>query len=558
MLASTLTFSQWNVINSGTTNSLYSVHFPSINIGYAVGFEKILKTTNEGLTWTTDSTLSGKTLRSVFFVNDTLGYTVGNNGLILYTNNGGITWINQTIGTTYNLNAVFFLNSNNGFAVDDSGTVFSTIDGGNNWTIPSGIGIKLNSLCFSNSSNGFSVGDYGVIFESTTGGASWMYYPTGVTQSLRSVNFANSSNGFIVGDAGVMFKTTNGGSNWVQCFGIGNINLNSVGFYPATSYGYIVGDGGNIFYSNNGGSSWTVDQSCTTNNLKSICFNNNNTAFAVGNNGTIIKKSYCTPDWFKYAYNDTTTTIKNTAIIIHVLNNDNLIAPLYMYNYIANPQTCDYPYAYGPLQSENGGTLNILNNDSILYTPPTGFTGFDNFIYAICDSGSAYETDTARVIVHVVPFLDLNQLNGGVNDTIFVSSFPATIDAGSGWQTYLWSNGSSTQTTQVSSNGWYSVTVTIGNKYQSIDSIYVILSTQINLLKQEKIKIFPNPIINELVVEIENKANIEIVDLFGQKIYSKVLINGSNLIDVSQLTNGIYILKILTTNGITSKYLIKQ
>ncbi|HHT51727.1 MAG TPA: glycosyl hydrolase, partial [Bacteroidales bacterium] len=42
----------WVAQTSGTTRTLFSVHFPTVNVGYAVGEQgTILKTVNGGDTW---------------------------------------------------------------------------------------------------------------------------------------------------------------------------------------------------------------------------------------------------------------------------------------------------------------------------------------------------------------------------------------------------------------------------------------------------------------------------------------------------------------------------
>jgi hypothetical protein len=59
------------------------------------------------------------------------GYAVGQVGAILKTTNGGVTWVSQTLMTTYNLLSVDFpLNVSTGYAVGGYGTILKTTDGG--------------------------------------------------------------------------------------------------------------------------------------------------------------------------------------------------------------------------------------------------------------------------------------------------------------------------------------------------------------------------------------------------------------------------------------------
>ena len=83
---------------------LYSVHFPDVNTGYAVGnIGTIVKTTDGGTTWNSQSSGTSYFLYSVYFPDTNIGYAVGgdplgNFGNILKTTNGGTTWTGQLIG----------------------------------------------------------------------------------------------------------------------------------------------------------------------------------------------------------------------------------------------------------------------------------------------------------------------------------------------------------------------------------------------------------------------------------------------------------------------------
>ena len=75
---------------------IYSISAVSSDIVYAAGFDFsydgfILKTTNGGTDWAEQYREEGE----LFFVNDTLGWTVGNDGKIFITENGGVTSLND-------------------------------------------------------------------------------------------------------------------------------------------------------------------------------------------------------------------------------------------------------------------------------------------------------------------------------------------------------------------------------------------------------------------------------------------------------------------------------
>ncbi|NCO56454.1 MAG: T9SS type A sorting domain-containing protein, partial [Bacteroidetes bacterium] len=75
--------------------------------------------------------------------------------------------------------------------------------------------------------------------------------------------------------------------------------------------------------------------------------------------------------------------------------------------------------------------------------------------------------------------------------------------------------------------------------------------------------IFPNPannFINIIIHNVNNKAAIQLVDLFGKVISQNEITLNSNYtykqLDVSNLQKGMYILKISSAKGIISKKVI--
>lgn len=92
---------------------------------------------------------------------------------------------------------------------------------------------------------------------------------------------------------------------------------------------------------------------------------------------------------------------------------------------------------------------------------------------------------------------------------------------------------------------------------------YTTVTTGIDLFEKTKqITLSPNP--SNGLIRVNNNStgdlkSIEIFDGIGQVIYSKT-VNGANNedIDLSSFTNGIYLFKILSSDGITSHRVIKQ
>lgn len=117
----------WEIMSSniGTIfGPIYSIYFPSTNIGYATGFWSNYKTVDEGFNWTRvlGSTATGPSFSSVYFTSNDTGYMVGPSGEIK-TTNGGINWTNIPDGNDNQLNSVYFSSRTTGWAAGDQGII---------------------------------------------------------------------------------------------------------------------------------------------------------------------------------------------------------------------------------------------------------------------------------------------------------------------------------------------------------------------------------------------------------------------------------------------------
>jgi len=75
---------------------------------------------------------------------------------------------------------------------------------------------------------------------------------------------------------------------------------------------------------------------------------------------------------------------------------------------------------------------------------------------------------------------------------------------------------------------------------------------------KELISIFPNPATDELTIETQLTSEIEISNLEGQVVKKFEVNDGKLSIDISDLNSGIYIIRVQTDKGITTKKFIKQ
>jgi hypothetical protein len=139
-------------------------------------------------------------------------------------------------------------------------------------------------------------------------------------------------------------------------------------------------------------------------------------------------------------------------------------------------------------------------------------------------------------------------------DTIRITVFPYTIEVPSGYQSYSWSTGDETQSISVSEFGWYSVTVSDLNGCYGTDSVCLVDPNSLNVVEKYKFSIWPNPVNNELFVQLKDKSgryNIELVSVTGAVAYheEQELIEGvPHSIPVGSLAEGVYIIKLYNEN----------
>lgn len=88
-----------------------------------------------------------------------------------------------------------------------------------------------------------------------------------------------------------------------------------------------------------------------------------------------------------------------------------------------------------------------------------------------------------------------------------------------------------------------------------------ILPTQINENSIDKqIQIYPNPAIGKIIIDCGDRKELKMqaYNIIGDCVLQCDLTSGSNLIDISSLTSGIYLIRLTEKDGIYQQKLIKN
>ncbi len=276
-----VTSAQWTNQNPVPEGSkLNDVYFVNEYMGWAVGNDGLLiRTTNSGLSWFGENTGVLENLNSVFFYGEYEGYIAGDNGTLLKSTNKGREWSQLNFPYSANLESIEFLNSSEGLTVSFDGNIFRTSDGGEQWSLVSeGQLMSLEDISFANDEIALAAGKG--ILRSANNGASWIEADSinliskkNFDRTLFSIQMIDSLTGYACGNQATMLKTTDGGKVWNQILtGFSSAIYYSVSFTDSQN-GIAVGDkegDGFIIRTTDGGLSWEPYQG-----LKNL-FNPNN------------------------------------------------------------------------------------------------------------------------------------------------------------------------------------------------------------------------------------------------------------------------------------------
>ncbi|MDP4174652.1 MAG: M6 family metalloprotease domain-containing protein [Bacteroidota bacterium] len=193
--------SSWRVINTGRSETLYSVSFADNNNGLAVGSGVILKTTDAGENWTTIS--NPASLKSVTWLDANTAIAAGTNGAIIKSTDKGSTWNALTSGVSANLYSVKFFDKNTGLAAGIS-MILKTTDGGNTWT-PKDNSASWKSVVWLDANTAIVTSNAGNISKTTDKGENWTNVNSGTNLALNSISTKDGRT-LIVGNYGIVLK----------------------------------------------------------------------------------------------------------------------------------------------------------------------------------------------------------------------------------------------------------------------------------------------------------------------------------------------------------------
>ena len=192
------------IIDSGMFSFYADIEFYDENNGVALYSDAVYITQDAGDSWTMGSGLTNSGYMIEYLDENTL-VAVGNENYIFKSTDGGYNWSVKNSGSIGQvLLGVDFLNNQYGMAAGDYGNILTTTDGGETWTLDTQVGDNLLHTPFIwDEDTAWVVGTPELVYKTTDGGTNWNSAYSGNWQkAFYRITFTDNYTGFICGGSG--------------------------------------------------------------------------------------------------------------------------------------------------------------------------------------------------------------------------------------------------------------------------------------------------------------------------------------------------------------------
>jgi len=398
----------------------------------------------------------------------------------------------------------------------------------------------------------------------------WFQVASGTNKKLNTIDFPSSTVGYIGGNDSLLLKTTDGGQNWSP------VNYTGITFYPGGEHiinlqfiteniGFItVGPYLGSYKTINGGLTWTAITDLTTCFNQGLYFFDENNGF-IGGSGCFQgeKMNKMTAGIWSEPTINTSTWNADHRIVDYDFSSTNMGLAASRSGYVlrttnggANWDTIPTPgVPMNPLTS-----ILIVNNNLAYAGYESINTGFG--LYISTDNGLTWQEDMNSATFLYPDFLALHESGDG---TVYSGGNSSSMSSGAIFDSpndgTTWNYSIVDQ--QINGISSYNDTIVfaVGDSgYIVVNQDWGTASLNNLTLNSASIDVFPNPVADELNFIriqgiIDDNSQVLIFSVSGELVLTEVL---SERVNVSNLKNGIYLVKIETPNGVLTKRIIKN
>lgn len=206
---------------------------------------------------------------------------------------------------------------------------------------------------------------------------------------------------------------------------------------------------------------------------------------------------------------------------------------------------------FGNYQWQNNNS--IVNGNTVLFIKQKRAS---NAVFTITDSMGCRAVDSIKYTPFSLPNVEI------IANSEYNWNEVILFDVNPSFEKYLWSTGSQTKSNaivakQFGQPGAYNIKCRVWDKKgcSNIDSFTFTtkFSNSINSNEIESVLIYPNPANETVVIELLENDYLKCFDLLGQLVLETKLTSGKNIINISELKNGTYILE---TNTVKRKLIV--
>jgi photosystem II stability/assembly factor-like uncharacterized protein len=233
---------------------------------FALGERTMYRSSDEGASWSVDTSYSANGLIRLVWIDSSYGYQL-RNGQVMQTRNGGASWKEMNIyGFDANvgicagprLGSTVYCLSDGDFVINKSS------DDGAHWDISLTGGAFREAypyaLSFASATVGIVAGDGGRILRTGDGGSTWtIVHGAGFLGSIADLHFTTPLNGFALTTSPTVLSTSNGGRRWDETMPSTEFSLYRASMYSATggyAYARDVRYNTALFSTSDAGRSW--------------------------------------------------------------------------------------------------------------------------------------------------------------------------------------------------------------------------------------------------------------------------------------------------------------
>lgn len=227
----------------------------------------------------------------------------GERGYVIYSEDFGRKWQPAQVTVSSQLNALFFVDDNLGWAVGEDAVIIHTSDGGRTWEKQfdarnADIQGPLLDVYFENKEVGYAVGVFNKIYRTSDGGQTWVDWSAHIDNPdqwhLFSITASDQNTYYMTSEVGLLFRSTDNGKSFKQLQTPNNGTLRgALATRLAHGQDHLIafGVGGRLMVSLDSGANWQSLNSGTQVSLSAGIWLQDGSALIVGDNGIILHVS---------------------------------------------------------------------------------------------------------------------------------------------------------------------------------------------------------------------------------------------------------------------------